>query len=103
MAERRWGNVFATFEVSLCGDNWGHTYIDYRIEHITTSDADFTYMSQGTLVFNPFQTTKTVMVAVRADRTAEGDETFALVLDRAQSYRHIDLGAGRVLGTITDN
>lgn len=92
----------AVFEIALCGDNWGNTMINYHVEHITTDDDDFQYVSQGMLIFAPFETTATARVMVVHDGKAEGDETFALVLSDVYSYRSIDLGTGRVLGTITD-
>jgi Calx-beta domain/FG-GAP-like repeat len=65
----------------------------------SVSDRDYSAKS-GTLTFLPGQTSKTVTIAVRGDKKAEGDETFFVNLSSAQNAL-IDDGQG--VGTILND
>ena len=70
----------AVFTVSLVPASPTTVTVDYATRHGTaTSPTDFTAVA-GSLTFAPDETTKTVTVPVRGDRTSESNEAFGLVL-----------------------
>lgn len=101
VAEDKHWFSYLTFTVTLCEMNYGRVLIDYWMEGITADEDDLYFMG-GTLIIEPFQqTARAIMAQVFSDHKTEGDETVALVLENPDPPS-IDLGHGRVLGTITD-
>ncbi len=94
------GSVNATFTVTLSPASGQTVTVDYATSDGTaTAPADY-IAANGTLVFNPSQTTRTFNVPVNGDLLDEIDENFTVTLsDPAGATIGDDLG----LGTITDN
>ena len=78
-AEGSSGTTAFTFTVSRTSGVGGST-VDWAVVHGTTSAADFSGLTSGTITFNPGELTRTVTVQVAGDTAIEGDETFSVVL-----------------------
>jgi hypothetical protein len=75
--------------------------VQYATADGTATAAGQDYVAtSGTLTFQPGQTSKTVTVSVRGDRTQEADETFFLKLANSQGATIAD---GQGLGTIQND
>ena len=90
------GTTSFVFTVSLSAP----TTATVRVNFITANSSavagvDYTF-AQGTLTFSPGQTSKTVTVAVRGDRTREQDETFRVDLSGADGATVVD-SSGRAI------
>ena len=80
VAEGDSGTTDATFVVTLSRPSWQAVTVDYATADGTAA-AGSDYMSrQGSVVFDPGQTTGTVTVPVIGDTTHEPDETFVVNL-----------------------
>ncbi len=93
-----------TFTVTLSPSSSRYVWVHYYArpvygQAISASFADFgsTY---GMLTFKPGETTKTITVTLVDDSTAEGDETFRVVL---YSNAQAKISDGEAVGTIIDN
>jgi hypothetical protein len=76
--------------------NWA-TADGTSVHPATVADADYTAGS-GSLTFNPGETTRTIIVAVKGDTIFEADETFSVVLSNvANALLADDRGVGTIL------
>jgi probable HAF family extracellular repeat protein len=81
--EGRSGTTAATFTVTLSQATTGRVLVNFMTANgsaLAGSDYNF---ANGTLAFNPGETSKTITVAVKGDRTREADETFRINLSAA--------------------
>ncbi|CAN5383753.1 hypothetical protein BH10PLA2_BH10PLA2_02320 [soil metagenome] len=92
------GTSYATFTVTLSAPLTTSSTVKYATSNGTaTSSSDYTAAS-GTLTFSAGQTSKTFTVAIKGDKTVEGDETFTVTLSsptRAQLGTAV--GTGKIL------
>lgn len=94
------GNRNLSFAVSLSNPSTQTITVSYATANGTaTAGSDYT-TANGTLTFNAGQTSKTVSVSVRGDRTVEPDETFFLNLSNATNATIAD---AQGIGTITND
>ena len=78
------GTTVATFTVTLAAPSPAALSVDYATSGgNAAAPADFTPAS-GTLVFQPGETSKTVVVPVNGDTTDERDENFFVILSNPQ-------------------
>ena len=87
------------FTVTLSQPATTPVSVDYRTVEDSAGAADF-MAAQGTLVFAPGETRKTVTIAVTPDRMPEGDERLWLRLDHPQGATLANVAAS---GTIHDD
>jgi uncharacterized repeat protein (TIGR01451 family) len=74
------GTSFMVFTVSLGGPYYQPVSVNYSTSDLS-AQAGLDYLStNGTLIFNPGETSKTISVPVMADTTISGNETFELNL-----------------------
>lgn len=94
------GTTPAVFTVSLSAPSTHTVTVGYYTAGGTaTSGSDYT-MTNGTLTFNPGQTSATVTVPIIGDTAYEGNETFNLYLSQPAN---VALGRGVGTGTIIDD
>ena len=95
------GTTPTTFTVSLSAASGLPVTIDYATQDGTATTANNDYAAtNGTLTFNPGETTKTITVNVNGDTTYEGDETFNVVLTNPNGAT---LGTSTATETIADD
>ena len=80
VGEGNTGTVAATFTVSLSGATALPAQVDWATAPGTATAGTDYVTGSGTLVFGVGQTSRTVSVQVKGDRTFEPDETFDVVL-----------------------
>ena len=74
------GTVNAVFSVTLSAASSAVLYLDYTtVSGTATAGVDYEN-TFGTLIFEPGQTSRTVVVPIFGDRRQELDETFSLVV-----------------------
>jgi Calx-beta domain-containing protein len=94
------GSGSASFTISLSAESGKVLTVAYAtVDGSATAPGDYT-PAQGTLVFMPGQTSKTVGVALNDDDVVEADETLTLTLSNAVNAL---LGDAQGLGTIRDD
>ncbi len=94
------GSAPASFVVSLSSASSDTVTVRHATTDGTaTAPADYTSTS-GQVTFAPGETSKTVDVPVRGDRSDEGDETFSVDLSDATNAT---IGDGHGVGTIVDD
>jgi hypothetical protein len=94
------GTVAATFLVSLSAASSQPVTVNYQtVDGSAAAGADY-LASVGTLTFAPGSTTQNLVVQVRGDLLAEGDETFYVSLSGPNGALLAD---SQGLGTILDN
>jgi chitinase len=71
------------FSVTLSGPSASPVSVNYATLAGTATPGDDFNATQGTLTFNPGQTSKTVSIAIRGDTLAEPDETFLVALSNS--------------------
>ena len=93
------GSSAAAFTVTLSSAPTSAVTVAYTTSNGTaTAGSDYT-ASTGTITFAPGETSKTIVIIVNGDATAEGSETFTVTLSNASGATLTDaLG----LGTIVD-
>ncbi|WP_448192535.1 cellulase family glycosylhydrolase [Azospirillum sp. sgz301742] len=92
------GSTDALFTVKLSAASTTAVSVNYAtVDGTAKAGSDYT-ATNGTLTFNPGETTKTVAVKVLGDSVAEGTETFSLKLSAATAAT---LGTDTGVGTIT--
>jgi probable HAF family extracellular repeat protein len=95
------GTTAFTFTVRLSAPSSVPVSVKYATANGTATVAGRDYDAKsGTLTFQPGQTSKTVTVSVRGDRTREADETFFLNLANSQGAT---IGDGQGLGMIEND
>lgn len=95
------GTTPLAFTISLSAASASTVTVNYATANgSATAGSDYT-ASSGTLTFLPGETSKTVVVDVIGDATAEANETFSLVLSGASSNASIT--AASATGTITND
>jgi Calx-beta domain len=94
------GSGSASFTISLSAESGKVLTVAYATADGSATAPDDYTGAQGTLVFMPGQTSKTVDVALNDDDLVEADETFTLTLANAVNAL---LGDAQGLGTITDD
>ncbi|MCA9875974.1 MAG: hypothetical protein KC441_20015 [Anaerolineales bacterium] len=94
------GNSSATFTVSLSAASADPVTVDYATgDDSAKSGSDFTAVN-GTLTFNPGQTSKTVDVSITGDEIDEGSsEKFNFTLSNGS----VEVTDGQAVGTIQDD
>lgn len=98
-AEGKSGNTAFIFTVTLSKPSTQTITVSYQTENGTAqAGSDYTATS-GTLTFSPGQTSKTITVNVKGDKTVEGNETFFVRLFNASTNALIldELGLGLIL------
>jgi subtilisin family serine protease len=88
------------FSVTLSGASATAVSVNYATLAGTATGGDDFNSAQGTLIFNPGQTSRTVSVAIRGDTLAEPDETFLVALSNATGAAIFDAEA---TGTIQND
>ena len=81
-AEGQSGSRPYTFTVTRSNGS-GTASVNWGVTHVTTTAADFTGATSGTITFAVGETSKVITVNVLGDTTAEGDETFSVGLSGA--------------------
>jgi hypothetical protein len=77
------GTTSFAFTVSLSAPTTAVVRVNFMTANIiAVAGVDYNF-AHGTLVFSPGETSKTVTVAVKGDRTREQDETFRVNLSGA--------------------
>ena len=100
VTEGNTGSVSATFTLTLSAASSQPITLHYATADGTaTAGSDYTAASSD-VTFAPGQTSKTISVAVRGDRLAEPNETFAVSLSAATNATIVD---GQGVGTIVDD
>jgi hypothetical protein len=94
------GSGSASFTISLSAESGKVLTVAYATADGSATAPDDYTGAQGTLVFMPGLTSKTVDVALNDDDLVEADETFTLTLANAVNAL---LGDAQGLGTITDD
>ena len=94
------GSGSASFTISLSAESGKVLTVAYATADGSATAPDDYTGAQGTLVFMPGQSSKTVDVALNDDDLVEADETFTLTLANAVNAL---LGDAQGLGTITDD
>lgn len=95
------GKTGFTFTVTLSQPSTQTVRVNFATADgtATVSNSDYT-AKNGTLTFQPGQTSKTITVSVRGDKKAEADETFFVNLSSAQNAL---FGDGQGVGTIVND
>ncbi len=94
------GSSLAVFTVTLSGASAQSVSVDYGTANgSATNPSDYTAVN-GTLVFLPGQTSKTISVPVNGDTTPEGNETFVVNLTNPVNATIL---VGQGTGTINDD
>lgn len=94
------GTKQLSFPVSLSSPSLNTITVKYRTENgIAVSPADF-IAANGTIVFNPGETTKMVNITINGDLTPEGNETFKVKLSRPVNAI---LAVNKSTGTISND
>lgn len=83
--EPRAGTALAAFTVRLTNASTQTVTVDYSTTNGTALAGSDYVAASGTLTFNPFETVKTVAIAVNADNVNETDEIFYLYLSNASN------------------
>jgi hypothetical protein len=100
VTERNSGSRSANFTVTLSQPLSQTVTVQYATANGTaTAPSDYTAKS-GSLTFNPGQTSKTISVSVRGDRTVEPNEVFFLNLSNAAG---VTIADGQGQGTILND
>ncbi|PZR10294.1 MAG: hypothetical protein DI532_18405 [Azospirillum brasilense] len=79
----------ALFTVTLSAASASEVTVDFSTTPGTATAEDFISLS-GKLTFAPGETSKTVAIAIKADSTAEADETFSLILSSPSGATILD-------------
>lgn len=89
-AEGDTGSVVHTFTVTRSGIASGTTTVDWSLSGDVDAD-DFLggVLPLGTVTFGPGETSKTIEIAVRGDRSVEDDEGFTVTLSNASGNADI--------------
>ena len=98
--EGRSGTTLFVFTVTLSAPSSVPVTVRYATANGTARAGEDYTAASGTLTFAPGETTKTVTVKVKGDRTKEADETFSLILSGATNASILD---GTGLGTILND
>lgn len=85
----------ALFTVTLSAASASEVTVDFSTTPGTATAEDFASLS-GKLTFAPGETSKTVAIAIKADSTAEADETFSLLLSSPSGATILD-GTGTAI------
>lgn len=94
------GTINATFNVTLAAASGQTVTVDFATADGTAAaQADY-QANNGTLTFNPGETTKSITVLVNGDTIDEPSETFFVNLSNPVNASLVD---GQGLGTINDN
>ena len=88
-----------TFTVTRTGST--ATDVNYTLNHITTTAADFTGALSGTVSFTGAETTETITISVVGDTFVEPNEDFSVTLSGATGGATI--GTATSTGTITND
>jgi probable HAF family extracellular repeat protein len=93
--EGKSGTTAATFTVSLSEATTNTILVNFITQNGTAIAGNDYIFTNGTLTFNPGETSKTITVAVKGDRSREADETFRIILSNADGATIFDgTGAG---------
>jgi Calx-beta domain len=93
------GTTAATFTVTLSAPSGLTVLVDVATADGTATDPADYAATDGTLTFDPGDTTRTVTVTVNGDVLDEPDETFDVIVSNASNATVDDTG----VGTITDD
>jgi hypothetical protein len=94
------GTTNATFTVTLSAASTSAVTVKYDTGNGTALAGSDYQAASGTLSFAPGDTSKTIVIAVNGDTTAEADETFAVNLSNPTSATIAD---GQGIGTINND
>ena len=100
-SEDKAGNTSFTFTVSLSATYDQAVTLNYATANGTATAGSDYLAKRGSVTFLPGQTTKTITITVKGDRTRESSETFYLDLLGSSSNALIALP--RRIGTIFDD
>ena len=94
-SEGKNGTTAFAFTVQLSASTTATVSVNFATANGSATAGQDYVATSGTLIFNPGETTKTVVVAVNGDRTREPDETFSVNLSAAEGGTIFDaLGLG---------
>jgi hypothetical protein len=97
-AEGRSGSTMFVFTVTLSAPSAIPVIVNYATADGTAAAGSDYEAAAGTLTFAPGETTKTITIKVKGDRTKEADETFVVNLSGASSAVILDpQGLGTIL------
>jgi probable HAF family extracellular repeat protein len=88
--EGKSGTTAATFTVSLSEPTTNTILVNFITQNGTAIAGNDYNFANGTLTFNSGETSKTITVAVKGDRTREADETFRIILSNADGATIFD-------------
>jgi probable HAF family extracellular repeat protein len=88
--EGKSGTTAATFTVSLSEATTNTILVNFITQNGTAIAGNDYNFANGTLTFNPGETSKTITVAVKGDRSREADETFRIILSNADGATIFD-------------
>jgi hypothetical protein len=101
--EGNFSNTTMTFTVTLSAISGQQVTVNYTtVDGTATANSDYIPVTNGTLVFTAGQTTKAFTITVKADTTAEADETFSVRLTAGTTYS-ISPTAGEAVATILND
>ena len=94
------GSTFVDVEITLAHPSVAVTIVDWATVFGTATFQDFDVNAAGTVAFSPGDTSETISIEVKGDKSAEGRETFRVVLSNPVGNTITD-GSGTV--TIIDD
>ena len=102
-AEGSSGTTPFTFTITR-SSGVGASWVNWAVTHGTTSAADFSGPTSGTVTFAAGETSKTVTLDVVGDTVAETDEAFRIdLIDSNNGSAFVTIGTGSASGTIRDD
>ena len=94
------GTTAAVFSITLSGSRTGDVIVEYATSDTTATAGEDYESKNGSLIFGPTESSKTVTVNVVADDLAEINETFELILSNPVNA---DLSGAIGVATIIDD
>ena len=88
--EGKSGTISAVFTVSLSQATTNTILVNFITQNGTATAGNDYIFANGTLKFDPGETSKTIAVAVKGDRNREADETFRVILSAADGATIFD-------------
>ena len=102
-AEGSSGTTPFTFTITR-SSGFGASWVNWAVTHGTTSAADFSGPTSGTVTFAAGETSKTVTLDVVGDAVTETDEAFRVdLIDSNNGAAFVTIGTGSASGTIRDD
>ncbi|NEP24284.1 Calx-beta domain-containing protein [Moorena sp. SIO3I6] len=98
--EENQDETFAVFTVTLSPPSEKTVTVNYQTQDVTAKAPEDYTATQGTLQFDPGETSKEIQVEVKSDDVVENNETFTIVLSNAVNAEIADpVGVGTIIDT----